>query len=41
VDLQASGAFFGAAVGSVESVWSIPKLGQFLLRRLLLLCPRH
>ncbi|TYZ50994.1 hypothetical protein PybrP1_012828 [[Pythium] brassicae (nom. inval.)] len=26
----ATGAFFGAAVGSVESVWSIPKLGDQL-----------
>ncbi|GAB9475231.1 hypothetical protein Gpo141_00012333 [Globisporangium polare] len=27
---SATGAFFGAAVGSVESVWSIPKLGDKL-----------
>ncbi|KAH7467172.1 hypothetical protein PRIC1_011218 [Phytophthora ramorum] len=26
----ATGAFFGAAVGSVESVWAIPKLGAKL-----------
>uniref|UniRef100_K3WVA3 Uncharacterized protein n=1 Tax=Globisporangium ultimum (strain ATCC 200006 / CBS 805.95 / DAOM BR144) TaxID=431595 RepID=K3WVA3_GLOUD len=26
----ATGAFFGAAAGSVESVWSIPKLGDKL-----------
>ncbi|DAZ92422.1 TPA: hypothetical protein N0F65_000206 [Lagenidium giganteum] len=30
VAATATGAFFGAAAGSVESVWSIPKLGAKL-----------
>ena len=28
--VQCAGAFFGAAIGSVESVWAIPKLGAKL-----------
>ncbi|KAI9916625.1 hypothetical protein PsorP6_017065 [Peronosclerospora sorghi] len=36
----ATGAFFGAAIGSIESVWAIPKLGALRVMFLYLVCDK-